>query len=299
MTARTPRTVRMLAVATGLLLALGACSDPAPHVSGGAGSSTGGASTSASSSTFTSAPTSASSSPSSTAAPTSAASRYAIGDCLSSDYTAIECSRDHFYEVTGYVDDGQSFNDRREQKRAYECDRAAVQYLAGPILGSRFLAQLVPEKQNPANDTQAVCVIVLQMADDSGLEPIAGSSKQILRTRGLSPYRLCTTAPPSQGQLVATDCSKPHVAESVGGFLTEPFGAPYPDAAKQLAACRSMARKYLGGDRPDVVPAQFTTGRGVWLDGQQRTACFVETRGGVRVNGSLEGLGSKPLPKAS
>lgn len=259
-------------------------------------SSTSTAASSASSSSSSSTP---SSTPSSTS---SAPAELVVGDCLMySTYEKVDCSRPHDMEVSALVPNKEYANDlvKRNALRSYTCLTEAAKYTGGPGYGTRFLSQGISASKDPKSAERIACVVMLYNETDTGIEKVSRSVKNAVKTDGFEKYQLCTSLPPSGDKVKMVPCSQPHVAESIGGFITGKFGDAYPGLdkhnANMLKQCRPYAQRYLGAQRRDIVASQNSSPASGWKRGQPITACFVETVGGVKVTKSMKGIGNKPL----
>ncbi len=111
----------------------------------------------------------------------------------------------------------------------------------------------------------------------------------------------CVTAPPG-GEAVYVDCDKDHSSEFVGTYTVTPLGAPFDGAslkAAVLTGCGDQMARYLalppGASRTDLVVAYVGPVTAPdWLGSDQTFACYA--RATVPVRGSIEGLGTRPLP---
>jgi hypothetical protein len=225
-----------------------------------------------------------------------------VGDCLrNKTYEKVACTDNHELEVSAVVPNTQYTDDlvKRTALRNYTCLSAAGTYTGGPAYGTLWLGDgITPSKDSKSNERIA-CVVMLYKNDDSGVQSINYSAKDVIKKDGFDKYQFCTSSLPSGDSVKLTPCNGPHVAESTGGFMTGKFGDPYPGLAKNNAAmyakCKPISQKYLGTTtRTDIIPSQNSSPESGWKRGIQITACFVETNG-TKVTKSMKGIGNKPL----
>lgn len=291
--------------AVGMSVVLAACggSGDGPTVKAGQPSTTQSSTSSTSSETTTSSSstTESTTSSSSTTSSPSAATDFAAGDCLlNKSYEKVACTESHDLEVTAVVPNKEYSDDlvKRAALRNYTCQSAAGTYISGPAYGSLWLGEGITPSKDPKSSERITCVVMLYKTDDSGIQTINYSAKDVIKKEGFDKYQFCTSTLPSGDSVKLTPCNGPHVAESTGGFITGKFGDPYPGLAKHNAAmhakCRPIAQKYLGAVRTDIVSSQNSSPESGWKKGVQITSCFVQTNG-TKVTKTMKGIGNKPL----
>lgn len=289
------------AVAAALVLAACGGGD-APSVNAGSTSS-GGSSSSWSGSTTTDSSDKSSSSSSSTS--TSPAAAYAVGMCLSRTYAQTDCNSNHAFEVTAVAQTSQYSGDvtKRNALRNFTCIEKAAAYTGGPAYGTIMFGNPVPLANDPEADKRIVCVISRDKPDDSGLQEMNSSAKDFFKKNPVAGNNLCLESVASSDTLKFVDCTSPHEAESTGGFINGKFGDAYPGetklSAEALKKCIPISRGFVGSNRSDLVPSQNSAGSSPWSRGSQGTACFIQTKGGVKLDKTVYKLGDKALPKAS
>lgn len=309
---RTMRPLLAFATIGTLCLGLAACggSDSptvvAPTADGTSATSTAdptSPSTSASSSSDTSpGSSSAPSSPSST--DTTSAVAFAPGQCIddTTNWQVIPCSRKHELEIMSVVKTTKDADDivKRGVLRTWTCNNEVAAYVGSPSGAfSRILDQAVPAAADPNAAEQIVCAIGVAKPDDSGYEEITYGLKNRLKQTGYTDYRICTSDRPSKTDSPhIVPCSRPHKAETIGGYVIGAADGTYPGSAevdkRALKKCVPLAKSYLGGTRGDVIAAVNSTGREGWKRGTTLTACFVEATQGT-FGKPLQGIKNKPL----
>lgn len=301
---RTTRPLLATAAAGALCLGLGACGGGgSTSVSGAAGTSSSAAPSTAASTTPD--PTTSSPSTSTTSESGSpAAADLKVGQCYDNteDWSLIPCTQSHQLEISAIVDTTKDADDilKRGILRTWTCNNVVAGYVGSPTAAfSLVLGQPVPAAVDTGSSTHIACAIAEAKADDSGYQELTHSLKNIVKDKGYLPFRICTSDRPSRTDSPKiVPCTKPHKAETVGGYVVGKADGKYPgDKAvtkAALAKCEPLAKRYLGTVRSDVIAAVNSTGKAGWERGTTMTACFVEATTGTFVK-PLKGMKDKPL----
>jgi len=272
-----------------------------------------GPSTSASG-TPSSGASSASQAPTTSSSATSSAAE--TGDTVTSDFEAGQCfddtinwnltpcGRPHKLEITAVVKTRKYADNlvKRGVLRTWTCNNVVASYVGSPSAGfSRILGQPVPTAIDPNSGKEIVCAAAVDRPDDKGYEQITYPLKNRIKDKGYVDYRICTSDRPSQSDAPKiVPCTKPHMAETTGGYVIGKPDGKYPGGRAvdrvALKRCVPLAKRYLGTTRSDVIAAANSSGKTSWGQGMTMTACFVETTKGTFLK-PLKGMQDKPLSK--
>jgi hypothetical protein len=223
----------------------------------------------------------------------------------------VDCTGPHTVEVfyAGQVDRALVKNGRSatgQEKQANNVimageARAGCTVKAKPFLGDSPRGARVAVMANfvkPAQDGFYVCTMA-EAAGPNGDTFItrAGSMKGAAQQLGIE-----CVASGANGSLTYVPCSRPHSSEYAGTYTVTPLGAPYDASQLQTAVpngCKQIVIAFMGlragATRSDVTSAYVgPTTSNTWIGSDQSYACYARTAS--EISGSLQGLGTRPLP---
>ena len=186
-----------------------------------------------------------------------------------------------------------------------EVRRVCGSFATGYLGGNWHAAQVtvIADWIEPVADRFFGCGLA-RTADAAGtrLVPVSDSLRGVYTGEVPPPVAItCVNAPPG-GEAGYVDCAQNHTGEFIGTYTITPIGAPF-DAARLKTAveqgCGDQLTRYLvlppGGSRSDLTVAYVGPVTAPdWLGSDQTFACYA--RAGTAVRGSVQGLGTRPLP---